>query len=64
VSRVEFEGEGGGVGAGRRGGGGGGKQLSISYRKRVLNYDTDPLEFLVCVEFHSEAVSASECSSS
>ena len=28
---------GGGVGAGRRGGGrGGGKQLSISYRKRVL----------------------------
>ena len=49
--------------AGEGGEGGGGTAVYKS-QKEGFNYDTDPLEFLVCVEFHSEAVSASECSSS
>ena len=60
---MEFEGEGGGwvlAGVGGRGGG----TAVYKLQKEGFNYDTDPLEFLVCVEFHSVAVSASEWSSS
>jgi hypothetical protein len=60
---VEFEGEGGG-GCWPAWGGRGGGTAVYKLQKEGFNYDTDPLEFLVCVEFHSEAVSASECSSS
>jgi hypothetical protein len=38
----------GGVGAGRRGGGGGGGTAVDKLQKEGFNYDTDPLEFLVC----------------
>ena len=46
------------------GGEGGGGTAVYKLQKEGFNYDTDPLKILICVEFHSVAISASECSSS
>ena len=56
-------GRGGGGGCWPAGGGRGGGQLSICCRKRVLIMTRSPCK-LNFVEFHSVAISASECSSS
>ena len=61
---MEFEGRGGGWVLAGEGGEGGGGTAVYKLQKEGFNYDTDPLKFLFCVEYHSVAVSASECSSS